>query len=212
MRAVQPSLSTASTSAPAARRREITSKWPYFAANMRAVFPSLSTVSSLAPAASAARTMLVFPPAADGDWRGEIAEIKARFGWRSVDEAGKYYGPDENDFWRYYWVYAQGRYKGKAKTNAALRMACRGSFWGDIIVVKSGPTDCEDMWKGAILNKSDLADTILFGADHEASEVFARREMKRFAAKTGMPVPSAAKVKFVVGPGGVRMTAAMPHH
>jgi len=118
----------------------------------------------------------------------EIQEVKSRCGWSSVSEVGKFYDHVGTDSW-YYYVYGQRKGKTEGKSfNAALSMACgttRGKeIYGDVAVIRSGPSDDEPVPER--FTSVALAKALDYYKDKDCEQVFVEREKSRCGRKMGV--------------------------
>lgn len=109
-----------------------------------------------------------------GNELAEINEIKSRCGWSSVSEVGKFYDHLGTDGW-YYYVYGQRKGKAEGKRyNAAVSRACGSTrskeIYGDVAVIRSGPSDDENVPEN--FTSAALAKALAFYEGKDPEQVF----------------------------------------
>ena len=118
-----------------------------------------------------------------GNEGAEKQELKARLGWKSAGEVGKFYDHAGTTDW-YYYVY--GDTAASAAThplNEISQLTCYGSVHGDIAVIRSGPYDAK---YPETFTHGDLAKAVEFYKTNSRDEVFAQRESSRFGRNMGI--------------------------
>ena len=74
-----------------------------------------------------------------GDEMQEHRQLKKKFGWQSVTEAGKAYDKAGTIDW-YFFVYSSGEARPNELDNPLANLLCYTSIKGPVVVLKSGPT------------------------------------------------------------------------
>lgn len=127
-----------------------------------------------------------FPLSNVGNEEAEKRQIASRLRFtrdRTV-EVGKFYDHKGTHHW-YYYVYGAG----DAFTNTQLPrnevggLICYGTVYGDIAVVRSGPSDAQYETE---IKLPALKAAIEFYKTHDRSEIFGQREMSRFTERMGI--------------------------
>jgi hypothetical protein len=100
-------------------------------------------------------------------------------------EIGKFYDHEGSSLW-YYYVYGKltrSKEVTELKENFIASRLLNRSIYGDIAIVRSGPTTSKiDPW----LSTDKLAQTVIFYETHDPKTIFGERERKRFFEKLGM--------------------------
>jgi len=120
-----------------------------------------------------------------GNWVAEMRELSERLGWAKADEAGKFYSHQGDDTW-YYYVYSSPTPAGSSPQKNAVASRCIGkTIYGDVAVVRSGPTDSDNY--PVRFSKTDLIKTNEFYKTKNPRQIFAERERSRLARTSGLP-------------------------
>ena len=120
-----------------------------------------------------------------GDWGSEMSELCERLGWAEANEGGKFYSHKGDDAW-YYYVYSPPIPAETPPPRNEVASRCIGkTVYGDIAVVRSGPTESYRFPKR--FSKIELFFTAEFYKTRDPRQIFAEREQTRFGKKIGLP-------------------------
>lgn len=119
-----------------------------------------------------------------GNELAEINKIESRLGWSAVGEVGKFYDHIGTDSW-YYYVYGHcnGKTEGLPKNEHASR-ACGKEIYGDVVIIRSGPTDDDAIPETFTI--ASLSKALKFYETHSSHQVFTEREKSRCGRKMGI--------------------------
>ena len=103
--------------------------------------------------------------------------MKEALGWTAAKEVGKFYDDEGSDKW-YYFVYGDGEGERSNKTkNEISELVCYKAVYGDIAVVRSGPTISKFE---PSFSRDELSRAIEFHKTADRERIFVEREQSRF--------------------------------